>query len=144
MQQPLSPRSFGSFARAKPRLRSTSDARGVGRPHPLTCRVSAKGQDSGDVVTSLEAQPSSIGRLDAALAYAVEPRSWAVQKIPAGGIYATGFGPPRRAGAGQPALIGAALGLRDCIGQEGSRTAIRAPCPPTSRNAASRASRWRR
>jgi hypothetical protein len=35
----------------------------------------------------------------------------------------------RRAGAGQPALIGAALGLRDCIGQDGSRAAIRTALP---------------
>jgi len=35
----------------------------------------------------------------------------------------------RRAGAGQPALIGTALGLRDCIGQDGSRAAIRAALP---------------
>jgi hypothetical protein len=71
-----------------------------------------------------------VGRLDAALAYAVEPRSWAVQPDPAQrDLRDRGLAHLRRAGAGQPALIGAALGLRDCVGQNGSRATIRPALP---------------
>jgi hypothetical protein len=83
----------------------------------------------GDVVAPLEAAALAVGRLDAALAYAVEPRSWAVQDPAQRDLRDRGLAHLRRAGAGQPALIGAALGLRDCIGQEGSRAAIRAALP---------------
>jgi hypothetical protein len=84
----------------------------------------------GDVVAPLEAAALAVGRLDAALAYAVEPRSWAVQPDPAQrDLRDRGLAHLRRAGAGQPALIGAALGLRDCIGQDGSRATTRAALP---------------
>ena len=53
-------------------------------------------------------------RVGAALpAYAVEPRSWAVQDPAQRDLRDRGLAHLRRAGAGQPALIGAALGLRD-------------------------------
>ena len=80
----------------------------------------------------------------AALVYAVEPRSWAVQDPAQRDLRDRGLAHLRRAGAGQPALIGTALGLRDCIGQDGSRAAIRAALPFTSRSVASPRRRWRR
>jgi hypothetical protein len=50
----------------------------------------------------------------AALAYAVEPRSWTVRPDPAQRkLRDSGLAHLRQAGVGQPALIGAALGLRD-------------------------------
>ena len=67
------------------------------------------------MVAPLEAAALAVGRLDAALAYAVEPRSWAVQDPAQRDLRDRGLA-HLRAGAGQPALIGAALGLRDCFG----------------------------
>ena len=45
------------------------------------------------------------------------------------GTLDSGFAHLRQAGAGQPALIGAALGLRAWINRDGSRAAIRAALP---------------
>jgi hypothetical protein len=66
----------------------------------------------------------------AALAYAVKLRSWTVRPDPAQqDLLDRGLTHLRQAGAGQPALIGAVLGLRDWIIRDGSRAAIRAALP---------------
>jgi hypothetical protein len=66
----------------------------------------------------------------AALAYAVELRSWIVQPDPGQqDLLDSALTHLRQAGVGHPALIGAALGLRDWIRQDGSRAAIRAALP---------------
>jgi hypothetical protein len=66
----------------------------------------------------------------AALAYAVELRSWTVQPDPGQqDLLDSALTHLRQAEVGQPALIGAALGLRDWIRQDGSRAAIRAALP---------------
>ena len=66
----------------------------------------------------------------AALAYAVELRSWTVRPDPGQqDLLDRGLTHLRQAGVGQPALIGAAPGLRDWIRQDGSRPPIRTALP---------------
>jgi hypothetical protein len=66
----------------------------------------------------------------AALAYAVELRSWIVQPDPGQqDLLDSALTHLRQAEVGHSALIGAALGLRDWIRQDGSRAAIRAALP---------------
>jgi chromosome segregation and condensation protein ScpB len=65
-----------------------------------------------------------------ALAYTVERRSWIVQpEFGQRDLLDSGLAHLRQTGAGQLALIGAALGLRDWIVRDGSRAAIRAALP---------------
>jgi hypothetical protein len=60
-----------------------------------------------------------------ALAYTVELRSWIVQPDPGQrDLLDSGLAHPRQTGAGQLALIGAALGLRDWIIRDSSRAAL--------------------
>jgi hypothetical protein len=61
----------------------------------------------------------------AALVYAIELRSWTVQPDPEQqDLLDSGLAHLRQAGIEQPALIGAALGLRDWIGRDSSQAAL--------------------
>jgi hypothetical protein len=87
-------------------------------PHGLPLRVGATlslAERGGDIT---------------ALAYTVELRSWMVQPdLGQRDLLDRGLAHLRQTGAGQPALIGAALGLRDWIVRGGNRAAIRAALP---------------
>ena len=82
-------------------------------PHGLPLRVGATlsmAERGGDV---------------AALVYAIELRSWTVQPDPGQqDLFDSGLAHLRQDGIKQPALIGAALGLRNWIGRDNSQAAL--------------------